>query len=162
MSKLYEALENASRERERLETAQAPVIRPFEPPSWKSDLEIMGLYQAIDAALGKKASRVVQFIGTQAGEGCSTIVRDLAAAAAARLEEAVLLIDLDFRNSSDDAATDPTFRYHMETLGAGRRPAIRHSARWSMRISPLARSPRSATLFSPSSTWPATTLHGSG
>ena len=126
MSKLYEALENASRERERLETAQAPVIRPFEPPSWKSDLEIMGLYQAIDAALGKKTSRVVQFIGTQPGEGCSTIVRDLAAAAAARLEEAVLLIDLDFRNSSSDAAADPTFRYHMETLG--RRDAARRYA----------------------------------
>ena len=97
MSKLYEALENASREREKLEMAKTPVIPPFEPPSWKNDLEIMGLYQAIDAALGRKTSRVVQFIGTQPGEGCSTIVRDLAAAAAAKLEEAVLLLDLDFQ-----------------------------------------------------------------
>jgi Mrp family chromosome partitioning ATPase len=122
MSKLYEALQNASRERERLETAKTPVVRPFESPSWKSDLEIMGLYQAIDAALGRKTSRVVQFIGTQGGEGCSTIVRELAAAAAARLEEAVLLIDLDFRSPSIDAAADPTFRYHLETLGAEAAP----------------------------------------
>ena len=79
MSKLYEALENASRERERLEIAKTPVIPPFEPPSWKCDLEMMGLYQAMNTALGrKKKNRVVQFIGTQTGEGCSTMVRDLA------------------------------------------------------------------------------------
>ncbi len=118
MSKLYEALENASRERERLEAERTPMIRPFEPPSLRNDLEMMSLYQTIDAALGKKTSRVLQFIGTEPGEGCSTIVRDLAAAAAARLEEAVLLLDLDFQNRSNDAAADPTFRYHLETLDA--------------------------------------------
>ncbi len=116
MSKLYEALENASRERERLEIAKTPVIPPFEPPSWKCDLEMMGLYQAMNTALGRKKNRVVQFIGTQTGEGCSTMVRDLAGAAAAKLEESVLLLDLDTRPPYNDMTTDVTFQYHLEKL----------------------------------------------
>jgi Mrp family chromosome partitioning ATPase len=116
MSKLYEALENASRERERLEMAKTPLIPPFGSPSWKCDTEMMDLYQAMGTALGRKTNRVVQFIGTQTGEGCSTIVRDLAGTAAAKLEESVLLLDLDARSSYNDMATDVTFRYHLEKL----------------------------------------------
>ncbi len=115
MSKLYEALENASREREKLENAKTSVIRPFGPPTRNDDLEIMSLYGAINAALGKKTSRVVQFIGTQPGEGCSTITHELAAAAASRLEETVLLLDLDFHNSLADGETDRTILSHLET-----------------------------------------------
>jgi Mrp family chromosome partitioning ATPase len=116
MSKLYEALENASRERERLEMAKTPVIPPFEPQCRQSDMEMMGLYQAMDTALSRKANRVVQFIGTQTGEGCSTIVRDLAGAAATKVEESVLLLDLDPRPSYRDVTTDAAFHYHLEKL----------------------------------------------
>ncbi len=116
MSKLYEVLENASRERELLETARTPVIPPSQLPSRKTDMEMMGLYQAMNTALGRKTSRVVQFIGTQAGEGCSTIVHHLAGAAAARVEESVLLLDLNPGPSYSDVTLDATFQYHMETL----------------------------------------------
>jgi len=116
MSKLYEVLENASREREILETARTPVIRPCQLPSWKTDMEMMGLYQAMNTALGKKTSRVVQFIGTQAGEGCSTIVRHLADAAATKVEESVLLLDLESAPTYSDTTTDATFQYHLEKL----------------------------------------------
>ena len=116
MSKLYEVLENASRERERLEMAGMPVIPPCKLPSRKTDMEMMGLYQAMDTALGRKTSRVVQFIGTQAGEGCSTIVRNLAGAAAANVEESVLLLDLDPRPAYSDVTTDAAFQYHLEKL----------------------------------------------
>jgi Mrp family chromosome partitioning ATPase len=116
MSKLYEVLENASRERERLEMAKTPMIPPCELPGWKADMEMMGLYQAMDTALGRKTSRVVQFIGSQTGEGCSTIVRNLAGAAAAKVEESVLLLDLDSRPSYSDVNNDITFQYHLEKL----------------------------------------------
>ncbi len=123
MSKLYEALENASREREMLETAKMPLVPPSGSPNWKCDMEMMGLYQAMDTALGRKRNRVVQFIGTQTGEGCSTIVRDLALAAAAKLDKSVLLLDLDVRPSYSDVTTDVTFQYHLEKLSLQAGPA---------------------------------------
>ncbi len=116
MSKLYEALENASREREKLEMAKTRMVPPPALPRWESDMEMMGLHQAMDAALDRKTNRVVQFIGTQEGEGCSTIVRNLAGTAAVKLDESVLLLDLDPRPSFNDLTTDATFHYHLETL----------------------------------------------
>jgi protein-tyrosine kinase len=121
MSKLYEVLESASREREKLEIPRTPFVAPQpDAPTRKSDIEMMGLYQAIDTALDRKANRVVQFIGTQVGEGCSTIVNDLACAAASRLEEPVLLLDIDPGSSYQDMATDVAFQYHLDQLGIPR------------------------------------------
>ena len=81
MSKLYEVLENARREREELKIpeSEAAILRPLRS---KSEMEMLTLYQAINAALGKKGTRIVEFMGTRPGEGCSTIVLDLARIAA--------------------------------------------------------------------------------
>ena len=125
-------------------------------------MEMMGLYQAIDTALGRKTSRIVQFIGTQTGEGCSTIVRDLAGTAAAKLEESVLLLDLDPRPSYNDATTDATFQYHLEKLSIQAAPldkAFCRTEQGNLTISTFSLNP---TLSSPSSTWPMMMICGSG
>lgn len=113
MSKLYEVLENASREREKFKTGRAEEPA-FEPHHSRKDAESIRLYQSIDAALRGNGSRVVQFIGTRMGEGCSTIVRDLATTAAVKLSESVLLIDLDrpFHEGAFMSAT--ALPYHFE------------------------------------------------
>ena len=136
MSKLYEVLENASREREMLETARTPVIRPCQLPTWKTDMEMMGLYQAMNTALGKKMGRIVQFMGTQAGEGCSTIVRHLAEAAATKVEESVLLLDLEPGSSFSDATPMPRSNIIWKSSAFRRNRSMRHSARRNRGISP--------------------------
>ncbi len=118
MSKLYEVLEAARQEREKLGADRIPEPA-FEPVYSRNEAEIIRLYQAIDAALPKEGSRVVQFIGTRAGDGCSTIVRDLASIAANGLRESVLLVDLGKPFEEVTVASDITFRHHLDQPPAG-------------------------------------------
>jgi Mrp family chromosome partitioning ATPase len=112
MSKLYEVLENARREREELKIPESPVAS-FRPLRSKSEMEMLGLYQAINAALGKKRTRIVEFLGTQPGEGASTIALDLARIAAKNPAESVLLLDLNPRPGTDDVTEDFALDRHL-------------------------------------------------
>jgi len=115
MSKLYEVLENASRERQGLATgpAQQTVVRPEYS---RVETEMIGLYQALSALLTKKGCRVIQFMGTREGEGCSTVVRDLARTSATRMRESVLLLDLNRPVGEDGFACDANLQYHFEEI----------------------------------------------
>lgn len=113
MSRLYEVLENARRERHELKVSEAR-IASFRPLRSKNEMEMLGLYQAINAALGKKGTRIVEFVGTQPGEGTSTIVLDLARIAAKNPAESVLLLDLNPRPKAGDAAGEFAFEHHLE------------------------------------------------
>ena len=103
MGKIYEALEKAQRERQGQKTLPLfVVLTPGEPPSTgfevSAENEMVVLSRNIDALLQDTPRKVIQFIGSQAGEGTSTVIRDFAIVSAARLGKSVLLLDTDYRN----------------------------------------------------------------
>jgi len=107
MGKIYEALEKAQRERERKGEKKPPlfvVLAPGERPSGGFEVpaedEMVTLSRNIDALPEMSPKKVIQFIGSQAGEGTSTVVRDFAMVSAARFGKSVLLLDADPRNPS--------------------------------------------------------------
>jgi protein-tyrosine kinase len=97
MSKIYEALQQAQRQK-KTSGKSVEVIIPQDPVlNEKVEMgeEMLSLYKAIDSMLPDVGNRVVQFIGSRTGEGTSTIVRELARVAAERIGRSVLLLDAD-------------------------------------------------------------------
>jgi hypothetical protein len=70
--------------------------------------EVAGLWGALDVHPAGRA-RLIQFVAATAGEGVSTVAREFAFHAAARLSKRVWLVDLDLMNSpqADAIAADP-------------------------------------------------------
>lgn len=110
MTKIFEALEYADLERARLReteerilpTRQEPDISPtvyagtdLMVPDGKMANNADNLYQNMVMLLPGRKSRIIQFQGTQKGEGTSTLVRKLANLAATKLQKNVLLLDLN-------------------------------------------------------------------
>ena len=103
MGKIYEALEKAQQERRGQKKAPMfVVLSPGERPSTGFEVvaekEMVTLSRSIDALLETSPKKVLQFIGSQPGEGTSTVVRDFAMVSAAKLGKTVLLLDADPRS----------------------------------------------------------------
>jgi protein-tyrosine kinase len=105
MSKIFDALENAQKEGI---AGNIPIEAPPPPPvslpvdghrGVRADIdmeqEMIALYQTITAALPDIDHRSILIVGSRSNEGTSTIARELAKVASLRLEQNVLLIDLD-------------------------------------------------------------------
>ncbi|MGD0232739.1 MAG: CpsD/CapB family tyrosine-protein kinase [Syntrophorhabdales bacterium] len=108
MSKIYEALEQAQKERKGLEQVpqvlkveQKPV-RAEENEIYSVELameeEMLHLYHTVESLLPNQKKRVIQFIGSGEGEGTSTIAREFARIATMTLGQGVLLLDADRHN----------------------------------------------------------------
>lgn len=91
MTKIYEALDNASKER--AEAAPRRVSAPSgrQLPRGLADT-LVSLCQRIDAMLEDKRCRIVEFAGAQAGGDTSRLVREFAQLTATRLNKRVLLV----------------------------------------------------------------------
>ena len=92
MGKIYEALEKAQRERKgEKKPPLFVVLSPGERPSGGFEVaaenEMVALSRNIDALLETSPKKVIQFIGSQGGEGTSTVIRDFAMVSAARSRE---------------------------------------------------------------------------
>lgn len=113
MSKIYEALEQAQREKKVLEQVQAPHIDDAPEPlpaaerAQESDIysfememeeEMLHLYHTVESLLPGRRKKVLQFIGSGEGEGTSTITREFARIAMVALGQTVLLLDADRHN----------------------------------------------------------------
>lgn len=106
MSKIFEALEQA--EKDRKELPQGPRISQIaspeehQPEIYSFELEIeeemLSLYRTIDSLLPDHSRRFIQFIGSSEGEGTSTVAREFARMAITRLGQSVLLLDADRYN----------------------------------------------------------------
>ncbi len=97
MSKIYEALQQAHREK-KTSGKSVDVIIPQSLVSHdevEMGQEMLGLYKIIDTMLPDMGNRVLQFLGSRAGEGTSTVVREFARIAAERIGRSVLLMDAD-------------------------------------------------------------------
>lgn len=118
MSNIYEALEQVQREKagsgispltssagESHEKGEIPEgIIPFRG-GWggsgsvpKMDAEMYSLYQHIDCLLPDFNEKTILFTAPQGGEGVSTIVREFARMATARLNKMVLIVDAAHHN----------------------------------------------------------------
>jgi Mrp family chromosome partitioning ATPase len=108
LSKIYDALEQARKEKEaevilpgrpepRFDLPVAPVAFDSARPNLEVDVEeeMVTLYQTITASLPDIEKRVVLFIGSRSNEGTSTVSKQLAKVCSLRMGKSVLLIDLD-------------------------------------------------------------------
>jgi len=115
MSNIYEALEQAQREKNGSEVPHlisvAEKVHAKEKTPHKEkqagsnaapsmDMEMFCLYQNIEYLLPDTPEKTILFMGLQGGEGVSTIVRDFAKMAAARLDKTVLIMDAAHHNPS--------------------------------------------------------------
>jgi len=120
MSNIYEALEQAQREKsgsklpsmvslpeeshvqEKIAVAKNPYKRKEagNSPNLAMDADMFSLYQNIEYLLPETPEKTILFMGLQGGEGVSTIVRDFARMAAARLDKSVLIMDAAHHNPS--------------------------------------------------------------
>jgi capsular exopolysaccharide synthesis family protein len=97
MSKIYEALQQAHLQKKASGRSVEVIIPQTLVHHEEVELgeEMLGLYKIIDTMLPDMKSRVLQFIGSRAGEGTSTVVREFARIAAERIGHRVLLVDAD-------------------------------------------------------------------
>lgn len=97
MSKIYEALQQAHQQK-KTSGKNVDAIMPqslLNREEVEIGEEMLGLYKLIDTLLPDIKNRVIQFIGSGAGEGTSTIVREFAKISADRIGHSVLLVDAD-------------------------------------------------------------------
>jgi protein-tyrosine kinase len=65
----------------------------LESDSLHIEEEMLNLYQSIESLLPQRPRKIILFIGSQEGEGTSTIAREFARAAAFKIGKSVLLLD---------------------------------------------------------------------
>ncbi|MFZ0927422.1 MAG: CpsD/CapB family tyrosine-protein kinase [Syntrophobacteraceae bacterium] len=97
MSKIYEALQQAHLQKKKSGRSVEVIIPENLVHHAEVEIgeEMLGLYKVIDTLLPDMKNRVLQFIGSRAGEGTSTVVREFARIAAERIAHRVLLVDAD-------------------------------------------------------------------
>jgi len=118
MSKIFEALEQAQRDKsdlslQMLSTVQEATEHEEKPAEKKKHVamqqcvshaavdlesEMLCLYQNIDCLLPDTPDKSILFVGPQGGEGVSTIVREFARMAVTRLDKRVLIMDTAHHN----------------------------------------------------------------
>ncbi|WP_447968800.1 CpsD/CapB family tyrosine-protein kinase [Nitrospira sp. M1] len=106
MSKIYDALQIAYGERhvdengstEASTISSPPLLKidsPFSIARYYKDPELLGLAQHIATRLADPKKNVIQFIGTQKGEGTSTLAREFAMVLAQHSTKPILLVEAD-------------------------------------------------------------------
>jgi len=107
VSKIYDALRKAERDRERPQPAAASVPAAPRPKDETAVLigmderfrrSLLNLKNAMDSEMTEKSSRVVLFTSAVQGEGKTTIVASLARVLALGESEKILLVDCSVRN----------------------------------------------------------------
>ena len=98
MSKIYEALQHAYRQRkgeEKLPELLIEMDPGLKPLGHEIDEQMLTLYKSIETLLPHVKQKTLQFIGSRPEEGTSTIVREFARITATQIRKSVLLLDGD-------------------------------------------------------------------
>ena len=97
MSNIYEALQNAGHDLQNIGLFDLDQVARADKPTSNLEVtmeqEMIDLYRQIDSLLPDSPNMLLQFIGSRSGDGVSTIVREYAAMATARLGKSVLILD---------------------------------------------------------------------
>lgn len=111
MSKIYDALQTAFRKRlvganELNDGPTTSLPQPFtdnspvSTPRFHEESELLALAGNIATLLPKPNQRMIQFIGSRAGEGTSTLIREFALITAQQSSKPVLLVEADTNQPS--------------------------------------------------------------
>ena len=115
MSTIYEVLQLAHRGRlamanELNDQTTPPALPPLTNrapvsiPRFHEESELHALAQNITICLPNPDQNVIQFIGSQAGEGTSTLIREFALTLGRHSSKPILLVEADFRQPSQAQA----------------------------------------------------------
>lgn len=114
-STIYEVLQSAHRERlavaNKLNDQTVPAIltpltshTPVSLPRFHEESELHALAQNIATYLPNPDQNVIQFVGSQAGEGTSTLIREFAMTLGRQSHKPILLVESDFKEPSQAQA----------------------------------------------------------
>ena len=95
MSKIYEALQHAHREKKSSPEPQIHEEDSLLQANLDLEDKMLSLYKVVESKLPQLPKKIIQFIGSREGEGTSTIVNEFARVAATRIDKSVLLLDAD-------------------------------------------------------------------
>jgi len=115
MSTLYEVLQSAHKERlavvnelnDQTTPSSLPPLTgraPVSLPRFHEESELHALAQNIATCLPNPDQNVIQFIGSQAGEGTSTLIREFALTLGRYSSKPILLVEADFIQPSQAQA----------------------------------------------------------
>jgi capsular exopolysaccharide synthesis family protein len=91
-------------------------LSPQEGKETGREKAMLSLYQRIESLLPHAQKRVVQFIGSRAGEGASTIACEFGMMTAKKLNKSVLILDADQQNPQQHLLAGITPEYGWEDL----------------------------------------------
>jgi len=153
MSKIYEALQNAQAQRKEItdasvELADTSIITrdeeravdvPMVVPRLRMEAEMLMLYHGIDSLLPGFDKMAIQFIGSHAGEGTSTIVREFAHTAASKMGKSVLVMDTDHADSTlaSYGVSDNAYREEMPSADGCPGHYVHHTQHQNVFLSPV-------------------------
>jgi Mrp family chromosome partitioning ATPase len=129
MSKIYEALEQAEREKKGTEQipeiVEVPQPRPEAVHAQESEIysfelemeeEMFNLYHTVESLMPNTKQKVIQFIASGEGEGTSTIAREFARVAMMTSGQSVLLLDADRHNPTQHFFCNVSPEYCLEDV----------------------------------------------
>lgn len=100
MSNIYEALEQACREKKAgsEKTSKYPLQTEVAPRGVALREEMTWLHHQVDYLLATTTNKMIQFMGSKRGEGVSTIVREFAKIAVEKHGKSVLVLDAAYQD----------------------------------------------------------------
>ena len=133
MSNIYDALHLAHKKKSAgsndLKTEGSPSLSPTPkgiypalPPKFHEQSELLALAQNIASHLPDPNQRVIQFIGSRAGEGTSTLIREFALTIAPQSSKPVLLVEADSDHPSQAQAFGLESKPHIDFVLKGGKP----------------------------------------
>jgi protein-tyrosine kinase len=111
MSNIYEALEQACRERSATGLNQQLPVPVHRSRAITLTEEMAWLHHQINFLLPSKTHKLIQFVGTHGGEGVSTIVREFAKVAVERYGKSVLVLDSAYQDAAKKINFNITCEY---------------------------------------------------
>ena len=109
MNKTKETLEttqNGQKEHKPPVAVSLSPEKPLKAFGREMEEEMIGLYHSIDCMIPESEKKAVQFIGSNEGEGTSTIIRVFAKVVSERFGKSVLLLDTDMQKTSQPNFND--------------------------------------------------------
>lgn len=98
MSNIYEALEQACREKGSTQPSRQLALQTQVARGLSLSDEMAWLHHQIEFLLAATPNKLIQFIGSRRGEGVSTIVREFAKVAVEKHGKSVLVLDASYQD----------------------------------------------------------------
>ena len=120
MSNIYEALEQACREKSNSRVSTQLALQKEVTRKVSLSDEMVSLHHQLEFLLADSSHKIIQFMGAKRGEGGSTIVRELAKIAVERFGKSVLILDSAYQDPASRINLNVTCEYGwLDMIGKG-------------------------------------------